>query len=141
MPTHLDALETRDATARETALMAALPQHLAQAATRSSAVAEQLAGVDTTTICNRAALATLPVIRKHELLERQKASRAAGHDPFGGFSAIGWSGLQRAQGARRVYQSPGPIYEPEGGAADYWRSARAMAAGRCWAYWRSAQRR
>ncbi|HRK37342.1 MAG TPA: AMP-binding protein [Burkholderiaceae bacterium] len=128
MPNHLDTLETRDATAREAALMAALPQHLAQAATRSAAVAEQLAGVDTTTICNRAALATLPVIRKHELLERQKASRASGHDPFGGFSAIGWTGLQRAQGARRVYQSPGPIYEPEGCAADYWRSARAMAA-------------
>ena len=35
--------------------------------------------------------------------------------------------------ARRVYQSPGPIYEPEGHAPDYWRTARALfAAGlRC----------
>jgi phenylacetate-CoA ligase len=31
-------------------------------------------------------------------------------------------------GARRVYQSPGPIYEPEGGSADYWRIARALRA-------------
>jgi phenylacetate-CoA ligase len=28
--------------------------------------------------------------------------------------------------AQRVYQSPGPIYEPEGVASDYWRLARAM---------------
>jgi len=56
------------------------------------------------------------------------ASRAAGHDPFGGFSTIGWNGLLRSRGARRVYQSPGPIYEPEGNATDYWRCARAMAA-------------
>jgi phenylacetate-CoA ligase len=63
----------------------------------------------------------LPVIRKHELLERQKALRA--QDPFGGFAAIGW-GVKR--GAKRVFQSPGPIYEPEGAAPDYWRFARAF---------------
>jgi len=28
--------------------------------------------------------------------------------------------------ARRVFQSPGPIYEPEGHATDYWRMARAL---------------
>ena len=27
---------------------------------------------------------------------------------------------------RRIYASPGPIYEPEGPRADYWRAARAM---------------
>ncbi len=48
------------------------------------------------------------------------------HDPFGGFSAIGWRGLSNNQGARRVFQSPGPIYEPEGLCADYWRMARAI---------------
>ena len=74
------------------------------------------------------ALACLPVTRKHELLSQQQAARAAGGsgDPFGGFSAIGWTGLRAAQGARRVFQSPGPIYEPEGTAADYWRMARAI---------------
>jgi len=66
------------------------------------------------------------VTRKYELLERQQAQRA--QDPFGGFSTIGWKGLLRSSGARRVYQSPGPIYEPEGHAPDYWRAARAMAA-------------
>jgi len=82
--------------------------------------------VNAAAITSRTALASLPVTRKHELLERQQAQRAT--DPFGGFSTIGWKGLVRSSGARRVYQSPGPIYEPEGAGADYWRAARAMAA-------------
>ena len=123
-----DALETRDPAVREAALLALLPTHLAQAQAHSPAVAAQLAGIDASGITTRAALARLPVVRKHELLEQQKASRAAGGDAFGGFSTIGWKGMLRPKGARRVYQSPGPIYEPEGEATDYWRSARAMAA-------------
>ena len=128
MPAHLDLPETRSPSAREAALMAALPAHIAHAQAQSSAYAALLADIDPTTIHSRAALARLPVVRKHELLERQQASRAAAGDPFGGFSTIGWRRLQRPAGARRVFQSPGPIYEPEGQATDYWRSARAMAA-------------
>jgi len=30
---------------------------------------------------------------------------------FGGFSAVGWRGLRAGKGAKRVFQSPGPIYE------------------------------
>jgi phenylacetate-CoA ligase len=73
-------------------------------------------------------LARLPLLRKSELMERQKALRAdrSQHEPFGGYAAIGWRGLRAAKGARRVYQSPGPIYEPEGQATDYWRMARAI---------------
>ncbi len=123
-----DALEARDPAEREAALMAALPRVVARAREGSEAMAEVLAGIDPQAIDSRAALATLPVTRKHELLERQQARRAdrAVHEPFGGFSAIGWRGLRAAQGARRVFQSPGPIYEPEGTAADYWRMARAI---------------
>ncbi len=123
---HHDLLETRSQVEREAALMAALPGQIAQAQRNTSAFAEQLAGVDAAAVTSRQVLARLPVIRKHELLERQKALRA--QDPFGGFSAIGWRGLTRSSGARRVYQSPGPIYEPEGQAVDYWRMARALAA-------------
>ncbi|HMW24476.1 MAG TPA: AMP-binding protein, partial [Burkholderiaceae bacterium] len=71
-------------------------------------------------------LAALPVTRKSELLERQKARRA--QDAMGGFAAIAWRGQPAGGGARRVFQSPGPIYEPEGSGADYWRLARAMRA-------------
>ena len=123
-----DALEQRDPAAREAALMAALPGHIARAQQHTSAFAASLAGFDAAAITSRALLAHLPVIRKHELLERQQALRAerSTHEPFGGFSAIGWRGLRAASGARRVFQSPGPIYEPEGTAADYWRMARAI---------------
>ena len=116
---YFDALETRRAEEREAQLMAALPKQVAHAQQSSGAFAELLAGIDAAGITSRAALAKLPVIRKHELLERQQASRA--RDPFGGFSAI-------AKGARmrRIYASPGPIYEPEGTAPDYWRMARAF---------------
>jgi phenylacetate-CoA ligase len=118
-----DALETRDPQVREAALMAALPHQVARAQ-GTAAFGTLLAGTQASRIVSRAALATLPVLRKHELLERQKAQRE--QDPFGGFSAIGWRGLRVAAGAKRVFQSPGPIYEPEGHGADYWRVARAM---------------
>ena len=123
-----DALEQRDPAQREAALLAALPAHIAQAQRHTSAFAASLAGVDAASITSRASLARLPVVRKHELLERQKALRAdrTQHEPFGGFSAIGWHGLRAATGAKRVFQSPGPIYEPEGHSADYWRMARAI---------------
>lgn len=123
-----DALETRPPAEREGALFATLPDHIAQAQRMSPAMAEILAGIDAASITSRASLLQLPVTRKHELLERQQAARAASGDPFGGFATIGWRGLLRGSGARRVYQSPGSIYEPEGQASDYWRVARAMAA-------------
>ena len=126
MSQHYDALETRSPQEREAALMAALPVQIANAQKNSAAFAGILQGVDAAAVTSRAALARLPVTRKYELLERQQAQRAK--DPFGGFSTIGWKGLLRNSGARRVYQSPGPIYEPEGQAVDYWRAARAMAA-------------
>ena len=119
-----DSLESRSPDAREAALMARLPAQVEHARTRTAAFAAVLDGVDALAITSRAALAKLPVTRKHELLERQKATRQA--DVFGGFSAIGWRGMGGGAGARRVFQSPGPIYEPEGEASDYWRMARAM---------------
>jgi phenylacetate-CoA ligase len=114
-----DALETRDAGEREAQLMAALPAQVAHAQRATSAYAGILAGVDAAGVGSRAALARLPVMRKSELLERQKAQRAS--DPFGGFSA-----LVRGPAMPRVYASPGPIYEPEGSTRDYWRVGRAM---------------
>jgi len=118
-------LETRDAAAREAALMAALPAQL-RAAMAVPALAQRLAGSEPDLVTSRAALARLPVTRKHELLELQKAHHA--DSVFGGFSALGWNAQRALRPARRVYQSPGPIYEPEGHATDYWRSARAMRA-------------
>ncbi len=96
-------------------MLAQLPRQVAHARTHAPACACSLADVDPAAITSRAALARLPVVRKSELLERQRAAR-----PFGGFAAAGWGELSR------VFASPGPIYEPEGRATDYWRFARAL---------------
>ena len=122
MTTFFDALETREPAQREAALMAALPAQVAHAKQASAALAQILASVDPAAVTSRQALAQLPVTRKHELLERQQASRAvAGGDVFGGFSTLGY-GAQMP----RLFASPGPIYEPEGAGRDYWRMARAI---------------
>lgn len=119
MSNYFDALETRDPAQREAALLAALPNQVAHAKAKASAFAESLQSVDAAGVNSRDALAKLPVIRKHELLERQQAQRAS--NIFGGFSAIAYG-----KAMPRIFASPGTIYEPEGARADYWRMARAM---------------
>ncbi|MGZ5845999.1 MAG: phenylacetate--CoA ligase family protein [Ramlibacter sp.] len=114
-----DDLETRDPEQREAQLMQALARQVAHAQARAPAFAELLAGVDAAAVTSRAALARLPVTRKHQLQARQREQRT--HDPFGGFSA-----LARGRAMPRVFASPGPIYEPEGAARDHWRTGRAM---------------
>jgi phenylacetate-CoA ligase len=119
MNDHFDSLETRGRDEREAQLLAALPKQVAHARKSTRAFAELLKDVDAASITSRAALAKLPVIRKHQLHERQRALRAS--DPFGGFSAV-----VKGPQMRRAYSSPGPIYEPEGVAPDYWRCGRAL---------------
>lgn len=114
-----DALEVRDPEERERDLLAALPRQIMQAQTGASALAKILDGIAPADITSREALAKLPVTRKSELLALQTERRAS--DPFGGFSAIRFGSRMT-----RVFASPGPIYEPEGEATDYWRTARAL---------------
>jgi phenylacetate-CoA ligase len=123
-----DALESREAQTREAALLAALPAQVAHAQAHSAAMRQILQGVDAQAITSREQLAKLPVTRKSELHERQKKLREAApagarsaNDVFGGFNAA-------LYGAKmpRLFASPGPIYEPDGKAPNYWRSARAL---------------
>ena len=129
MQAYYDARETLPADERERLLFQRLPAALERARVRAPAIARQLQGIDPATLNSREALAHVPVLRKSELLQAQHAARALptqGADDaerqrvFGGFSAIGWGE------ARRVYASPGPIYEPEGPRPDYWGFARAL---------------
>ncbi|HEX9596028.1 MAG TPA: AMP-binding protein, partial [Anaerolineales bacterium] len=62
-------------------------------------------------------LNALPVIRKDNLVELQAAD-----PPFGGFLACEPGEL------KRIFQSPGPIYDPESRVDDYWRWKPAMQA-------------
>ncbi len=110
-----DTLETRDPAARELALFNMLPSLIARAREVAPGWAKQLKDVDAAKITSRHALATLPVLRKPDLKAAQSDS-----PPFGGFASA------EAGMAGRIFVSPGPIFEPEGFAPDWWRSARAL---------------
>jgi phenylacetate-CoA ligase len=120
MSEHFDALETRDPELRERAQFAALPRQIAHAKANTSAFGRILEGIDAAAVTSRAALAQLPVTRKSALLDLQMDAR-----PFGGLAATGFR-VTDWSGTRRVFASPGPIYEPEGARPDYWRLARAL---------------
>ena len=117
---HFDELETRAPQAREAALMAALPAHLAHAKASAPGWARILADVDPARIDSRAALARLPLTRKSDLGELQKAV-----PPLGGLNATPVRELAR------LFASPGPIYEPQGRGPDWFRAGRAMFAAGC----------
>ncbi|MBC8024162.1 MAG: AMP-binding protein, partial [Burkholderiales bacterium] len=110
-----DGLETRPRAERESRLFADLPRQVAHAKANAPFYRELLAGIDPQAVDSRAALAKLPVTRKAELMERQRALA-----PFGGLNATPASKLAR------IFMSPGPIYDPEGRAPDFWRTARAL---------------
>jgi len=121
MSNFFDTLEHRPHAEREAAQLAALPQQIAHAQAHAPAFTGILKGVDASAVTSRAALARLPVTRKYELLALQQASREAGGDPFGGFSALRYGAAMP-----RVFASPGTIYEPDSTRKDYWRMARAL---------------
>lgn len=74
------------------------------------------AGVSADQIDDVAALDRLPIMTKDDLLARQRAA-----PPFGGMLA---DDVQ----PRRVFQSPGPLYEPDTGEPDGWRWQPALEA-------------
>ncbi|MDQ2095095.1 phenylacetate--CoA ligase family protein [Rhodalgimonas zhirmunskyi] len=111
MSRHYDSLETRTADERKAHLSKALPEQIARAKSLAG-YGRSLADVDPAAITTIEDLAALPVLRKSELGAAQKAE-----PPFGGLIA---------GRPAHVFQSPGPIYEPGGISADWWRSGRAM---------------
>jgi phenylacetate-CoA ligase len=86
---------------------------LAPAARSVPALGDRLraAGLEPEDLTGVAALDRLSVLTKDDLVDLQ-----AKDPPFGGLLAPGTR-------LRRVFQSPGPLYEPEPDVADYWRSA------------------
>src|ERR1700694_748038 len=115
MADYSDTLETRAPELRERAQLAALPAQIAHAKANAPAYARLLADVEPREVTSRGALSRLPVVRKSDLHELEKSNR-----PFSGLATGGWGA------ATLVFASPGPIYEPEGRGADYWRLARAL---------------
>jgi phenylacetate-CoA ligase len=112
---HYDKLETRSPKARERALMAALPKLIALAKRNAPGFARILKDVQPGSINSRKALAALPVTRKSELGALQRAE-----PPLGGLNATPVEKLAK------LFVSPGPVYEPEGHGANWWRTARGL---------------
>ncbi|HEY4409526.1 MAG TPA: phenylacetate--CoA ligase family protein [Acidimicrobiia bacterium] len=82
------------------------------------ALADRLAGAGLVAddLVDVAALDRIAVLSKDDLIDLQ-----AKDPPFGGHLAPGTA-------VRRVFQSPGPLYEPEPDVADHWRAAPALEA-------------
>lgn len=112
---HFDGLETRDPEQRESELFARLPGFLGRAIAQTPGLRRWLEGVDPALVASRAALASLPVLRKSELMAFQ-----ASDPPFGGFADVG------ALRGSRVFLSPGPLWEPEAPGQDPGGAARAF---------------
>jgi phenylacetate-CoA ligase len=115
MSDFFDSLETRPPEQREAELFTLLAAQIAHAQQEAPAIAELLAGVDAATIHRRSALEALPLLRKSELIERQKQQPV-----FGGLTSIAPPVLNH------IFASPGPIYEPGARRPDFWRFARAL---------------
>lgn len=100
----------------ETAGMAALREALTSLRAQSPALARQLDGVEIDSLKSLADLARIPVLRKSDLAATQR-----GAPPFGGLATIA------AGRFKRLFASPGSIYEPQDHGEDVWGAAAALA--------------
>ena len=112
---HYDERDGAEPAARDEALFARLAELLGRMRRDLPFWAERLDGIDTGSVRDRGRLADLPVLRKSDLVELQRAS-----PPFGGLNATAPGSLAR------LFVSPGPIFDPEGRGEDWWGCARAL---------------
>ncbi len=115
MSDFFDAVEARPQEQREIGQLSELREILAWAKPAAPALERQLAGVDLAALVDRAALAEIPVLRKGELLGMQGVA-----PPFAGLTTT------RPGMLKRLLMSPGPIFDPEGYASDWWGAGRAL---------------
>lgn len=115
MSDFFDAVETRPQDQREIAQLSELRDILAWAKPAAPALERQLAGIDIATLTDREALGRIPVLRKGDLLGMQGVA-----PPFAGLVTASAGKL------KRLLMSPGPIFDPEGYAADWWGAGRAF---------------
>lgn len=107
-----DAAEGQSPEARDKTHLSRLNAQIARMRDTQPFWAERLPAAPLTALAD---LATLPLLRKSDLLEMQ-AARA----PLGGLNGNPIGTL------RRLFLSPGPIFDPEGRGRDWWNSAAAL---------------
>jgi phenylacetate-CoA ligase len=113
--TTTDALERRSPEQRAREQAAALRDLIIHARTHAPYYARTFGDIDPASLQSLSDLARLPVTRKSTLTQLQSSE-----PPFGGFLAAPFTAL------RRVFQSPGPIYEPQGLRTDHFGMSRAL---------------
>ncbi|MBI4286254.1 MAG: AMP-binding protein [Chloroflexi bacterium] len=115
-----DELETMSPVAREKYFHRHLTETVAHAYHHAPAVKEMFdqAGVSPGQIANVKDLERVPIIRKTDLIDRQKAD-----PPYGGFVTIPYADIDR------IFLSPGPVYEPVQTARIKWFGKAFCAAG------------
>jgi phenylacetate-CoA ligase len=106
--------ECQDAQKREQLLLARLPDFITFAKQQCSHYGKTLAHIAPEKVTSRDLLALLPITRKSDLISLQ-----AKDSPLGGINA-------KTANIGRIFQSPGPIYDPENTSDDWWRMGQAF---------------
>ena len=114
MNRYFSAQEIQPSLEREQQLLSQLTPLINYAKQECEYYAKSLADIDASKIDSRAQLATLPIIRKSDLIDMQQRQA-----PFAGLNA-------RAASVDRIFQSPGPINDPERTTDDWWRLGQAF---------------
>jgi phenylacetate-CoA ligase len=106
--------ECQDPLQREEQLLSRLPDFIRFAKQQCPHYKKTLAHIDPEKVKSRELLALLPITRKSDLMNLQ-----ANNMPLGGLNA-------QTSNFGRIFQSPGPIYEPENTTDDWWRMGQAF---------------
>ena len=114
MSDFFDELETQDSHVREQLLLEQLPALIARAKADCEYYRSSLIDISAKEIMSRQALQRLPILRKSDLIGLQQRQY-----PFAGINSA-------TAPIERIFQSPGPIYDPQGLGDDYWRTGRAF---------------
>lgn len=106
--------ECQDGQKREQLLLARLPDFISLAKQQCQHYQQTLAHIAPEKVTSRELLALIPITRKSDLIGLQ-----AKNTPLGGLNA-------KNANIGRIFQSPGPIYDPENTSDDWWRMGQAF---------------
>lgn len=107
-------IESQNPQLREQSLLKRLPAFINYAKQACQHYSQILQDIDADTITSRELLAQLPITRKSDLTRLQTDNA-----PLGGLNA-------KSANLGRIFQSPGPIYDPENTTDDWWRMGQSF---------------
>ncbi len=114
MNTYFYEKEKQNPQTRESSLLDRLPAFITYAKQECQHYQKTLKHIDADKITSRELLAQLPITRKSDLISLQEKNA-----PLGGLNAA-------TAKLGRIFQSPGPIYDPENTSDDWWRMGQAF---------------